>query len=200
MKLLAMSSSKAKLIATLLGLKVHKFLILEHPQVKGGLARIEDGTLWSVSFVAGGHLVTFSAQVISSIRHGIPIIFLTYPDVIEQTSLRSGKRYPVMIKGSLNIDDPATGSAPAPAYIHDISEGGCQLTTTVSLELGAVANLTLEISGFKSLVGLAAEVKSCQEQKGRYIIGLSFAPGFVTPAYQELKTFFQSLEAMPLRL
>ena len=198
---MALTTVKSKMSATLVGMKPKKYLIVEQPTVRGLPYRMEEGTEWSANFLNKGTIVGFSTSVLGASRHPFPLVFLSYPDQAELTSLRQDKRYPVNIKAGCHVVEPVNAERkPEAGLVRDISEGGCQMLTGSTFGIGDILELTLELPDRERLAGVLAEVKSCRELGGRYLLGLSFAVGFSRESYLALKGFINSLGAIPLRI
>ena len=200
-KLMALTTVKSKMSASLLGVKANKYLIVEQPLVRGLPFRMEEGTEWSANFLNKGTIVGFTTSVLGTSRRPFPLVFLTFPDQAELTSLRQDKRYPVNIKAVCHVVEPVNiERKPEAGLVRDISEGGCQMLSGATFGVGDILELALELPNKERLAGVLAEVKSCRELNGRYLLGLSFAVGFSRESYLALKGFINSLGAIPLRI
>ena len=200
-KLMALTTVKSKMSASLLGYKAGKYLIVDQPMVRGLPFRMEDGTDWSVNFLNKGTIVSFTARVLGVSRMPFPLVFLSYPEQAELTSLRQDRRYPVDIRAVCRLSDPEGGGRKLePGLVRDISEGGCQMLVGVSYNVGDLVELSLDLPERGPLAGILAEVKSCREVGDRHLLGLSFAVGVSRESYLALKGFIYSLGTIPLRI
>ncbi|MBF0528094.1 MAG: flagellar brake protein [Deltaproteobacteria bacterium] len=199
-KLMAPAATKAKLSSSLIGYKYGKYLLLEHPDLKKGLALMEEGTTWLVNFISQGDIISFSSQVVGSSRHPVPLLFLSYPDALDRTVLRQSKRIPVSLNASCSAPSGLnTGEESCTGIILDISAGGCQMVSTKSFQPNDLMELTMDLPQGSKVNALSAEVKSCRDVGGRYLLGLSFGPSLTKPNYQPLKTFIENLHSIPIR-
>lgn len=201
-KLVAFSSTKAKLSSTLLGYKLNKCLIIERPTSRGISARVGDGTEWTVSFINEGNMVYFTAHVLGTSTHPMPLVFLSYPEKVEINVLRQTKRFPVFIKGNLSYKapNPESGVQRTEIIISDISEGGCQLGSKIRCSPGEIVHLELDLPKDQHLSGLKAEVKSCNDLGGKYLMGVSFGVSATSEIYKGIQQFINELKAIPLRI
>lgn len=201
-KLMTFRSAKSKVVASLVGYKAGKYLLTEQPIVNGIPTRLEEGTSWVANFVYDGNIISFTTQVLGSCKTPISLTILSYPDSVEYTGLRRGKRYPVQIGGFITIRKEPELSIiePAQVVIRDISEGGCQMGTKMDLHPGDVVQLTLNLPNGRSIESLEAEVKSSRNVGGYYLLGLSFKAGSTGNGYQEILEFINSLESTGIRL
>ena len=204
MKLISTSSTKSKLVSHLVGFnKQKKYLIIEQPILGGMPARMDEGMAWTINFIFDGIIYHFTAHVLGSCSRPVNVTFLTYPESLDRTTLRTGKRFPVNIK-ALCVPSSSRDSEEAKriqGIIRDISEGGCQFGTTVQFDPGETLDLTMELPDQEPLEDLPAEVVSSRNIGGdRYLYGLSFRPSFTSESYQGLRKFIGYLEALPLRV
>ncbi|MFH1090673.1 MAG: flagellar brake protein [Pseudomonadota bacterium] len=201
-RLLGMSTIKAKLASRLVGYRIKKYLVLEQPSHQGLPARMEEGTGWSVSFINEGDIISFNSTIIGSCRYPVPLIFLSYPESVDRTTLRQGKRFPVSIKAACTRVDgqPDLKVDPVPCLIRDISGGGCQVITATAFDPGDTLDITMELPDNRRLEGILAEVKSVRSLGGRYVLGLSFAVGLGLDGYKGLRSFTDSLMTTPIRI
>lgn len=200
LKLVALSQVKSRLVTHVVGYKANKYIVAEYPLVSGSFARMEEGLGWAANFVHEGIIFGFTTYILGSIKHPIPLIFLSYPDSVERIELRQTQRYPVQIKAVYSFETPSPESdhRPNQATVRDISEGGCLLASPVSHPMETVLNLDLDLPAQGTIKGVAAEVKSCREEAGEYLLGLSFAD-MTDEGLEKIRAYTKSLEAMALR-
>ncbi len=201
-KLMAFTSAKSKVVTSLVGYKTGKYILTEQPKVNGIPTRLEEGTNWAANFVFEGNIVSFATHVLGSCKIPIPLMFLSYPESVEYTGLRQGKRYPVQIGGYITIKkEPSdSGVEPTQMVIRDISEGGCQMGTKSDLHPGDVVQLTMNLPNGTSIESLEAEVKTSRNAGGYYLLGLSFNVGRASNGYQDIREFINGLESTGIRL
>lgn len=201
-KLVAFTSTKSKVVTSLVGYKAGKYLLTEQPKVNGIPTRLEEGTNWAANFVFEGDIIGFTTQVLGSCRIPVPLTFLSYPDSVEFTRLRQGKRYPVQINGHITIRNGPEDSTTEPAQmvIRDISLGGCQMGTKIDLNPGDVVQLSMNLPNGKNIESLEAEVKTSRNVGGYYLFGLSFNVGRASNGYRDIIEFVDGLEGAGFRL
>jgi c-di-GMP-binding flagellar brake protein YcgR len=199
LKLMAQASIKSKLVAVLVGFRHRRFLVVERPTVGGAPVSMETGTRWLASFLNQGCVFSFATEVLGATHAPFPLVFLEYPERFDETSLRQGKRFPVQISTLIEAHGVPANGDPAKGLIRDLSDGGCQLVTTHAFAVGTMVRLTLALKPDQSLSDLMAEVKSQADLGGRFVLGMSFAPGLTSDSYQVLRRFIEDLRAMPLR-
>ena len=201
-KLIAMSSIRTKLVTTLVGYEIDKYIIIGQPTLKGVAARMAEGTDWSVNFIHEGDIYIFNSFVIGNSRLPFPLTFMSYPKKIDRSSLRAGKRFPVHIRASYTRDGAAAGDPNEPAFgvIIDISEGGCLFKTAFPYRVGELMNLTMSISRNEKLEGIKAEIKNSREvSNGIYLVGLKFIFDLTGENNGKLREMVALMNSLPLK-
>jgi c-di-GMP-binding flagellar brake protein YcgR len=195
-RLMAMETIKSKWTTSVVGCRKNRYIILEIPRINGLPVIFEDNSNWSINFIRQGHIYNFKSRAISSISRPFPLIFFSYPDVVEVANLRNEKRYPV------NIPFVAQTDSETPFQVKglflDLSWGGGLAATTVEIP-DEPLRISLYINGSSSIDGLIMEKKGSRNKQGTFYTGLSFLPN-QSPVIDQLGVFIQDIENIPLRL
>ncbi len=177
--LLNMAGTKENLSSELVGLQHFEYLILKMPLVPGIRARLLNGEMVTLRYIAGGTIFGFKSQVLNHIVKPGFLLFVEYPDSMEQVDLRRHRRVncllPAAVHGRHGVHK---------CILLDLSEGGCK----VSLELQredpfretAVDDMLVLQCGFFGSEGaaqtsLSCLVKSISMDGSRVQLGLKFA-------------------------
>jgi hypothetical protein len=107
-------------------MKGNEFFILGHPPSDPMLDRIKRN-----DFVRVRYLTTkpfrFQSRVLHMVREPNPLLFLRYPQFIEQIERRDSERKKVFLHGELISQPGDLSRYSTKGYLLDISETGCQI-------------------------------------------------------------------------
>jgi c-di-GMP-binding flagellar brake protein YcgR len=197
-RLLAMETLKSKWTTVIVGSRKGRYLVLEVPRVNGLPVLFEDNSPWSVNFIRQGRIYNFDSRVTATIARPFPLVFLTWPDIVETANLRTEKRYPVnipfIVEGTRDSDPPFQ----AKGLLLDLSWGGGLAASSVELPEGPL-RISLWLDDNNSIDGLMAERKGSRGQQGTYYTGLSFLPN-KSEVMDRLGELIEDIENIPLRL
>jgi c-di-GMP-binding flagellar brake protein YcgR len=197
-RLLAMETTKSKWSASLVGAKTGRYLIFETPRVNSLPVIFDDGSRWSVNFIAHGLIHLFDCEVIGSISRPTSLVFFTYPEKAEISNLRTVKRYPVRIPATFETLPPEPEFA-AKGLVLDLSSGGCLTATTMEIAATAPLKMTLYL-GQSSTVDLLVEKRTFRQQQGTFFTGFSFMATNPANVAERLENFLNDIQSMPLRI
>jgi hypothetical protein len=117
----------------IVGLEESRWLILKHSFSDSWLHRLRPKDLiWGRYFK--GAAIRFMTKVINTIENPIPLIFLEYPSVVEESNRRGSERKKTFIDCQVCDPRPHHSRHSWEGYILDISKSGC-------LILGGFVNL-----------------------------------------------------------
>jgi c-di-GMP-binding flagellar brake protein YcgR len=194
-----MGTIKSKWSTILVGSRPGRYLIIEVPKVNGLPVVLDEGSSWSINFIARGQILIFPAEVVASINRPYALAFLTWPQSVEISNLRTDKRYPVNIPVTLAASDRPTEIV-AKGLVLDISWGGCLAASTVELPDQTHLNMTMYLDSQNAIEGLVVEKKGSRNQQGTFYTGLSFLASNKVEVTDRLTEFLSDIESMPLRL
>jgi c-di-GMP-binding flagellar brake protein YcgR len=202
-KLFTKASIKSKVNTLLVGYKKNEYLAIEKPSPDGNWNKLEQGTDWTANLINEGNIYSFQTYILGFCRQPYPLVFIHYPQKIQRTSLRQGKRIPVEIKALCKSEDSPDGTnvQPVKGIVRDISEGGCLLVTKRKLLPGQIMELTLLLNREESIEGVQAEVRSSREiENNMFLLGLAFSSHLTNDGYKRLKQMLDGLNLLPLRV
>jgi len=154
-----------------IGTDPYDFFILKLPMVPGILRLATAGASLTLRMESEGELYGFSCDVISAIFKPSPLLVLSYPTATERLQLRMHKRVRCLIPSIL-----ANDFFNSPAFMVDVSRGGCRLLLDmfqkqkiVNLMSGDTADLNISLDSLTPL-RLRTEVVNIQDQgQGRFV-------------------------------
>ncbi|BFR49523.1 flagellar brake protein [Nitratidesulfovibrio sp. HK-II] len=197
--LLNIAGTKENLSSEVVGLQHFEYLILKMPLVPGIRARLLNGEMVTLRYISGGTIFGFKSQVLNHIVKPGFLLFVEYPDAMEQVDLRQHRRVNCLLPAALHGRHGVYK-----CILLDLSEGGCK----VSLELQrddpfrdtAVDDMLVLQCGFFGGEGqiqtaLSCLVKSISMDGGRVQLGLKFND-LSTETQLELSTYLDSVACL----
>lgn len=210
MHLLGLGTIRAKWRVIFVGFRPGRYLMVEMPRAGGVSVKLDEGTMWSTTFLNQGRLHTFSTEVLGYTYRLTPILFLSYPTEVEVSNLRSEKRYPVNIPLTFKIKSfppPLEGQEPHEVsenqhrgLVADISENGFLMATTVALPPETVIACVFYLPGEEPVSGLLAVSRACRAKPGGFSVGMAYLPANLPETIGRLNSLINHIENIPLRL
>ncbi|MDR0355700.1 MAG: flagellar brake protein [Deltaproteobacteria bacterium] len=198
-RLLAMESIKSKWSTVLIGSRPQRYIVLEVPKINGLPIVLDEQSQWSVTFINKGQIFSFPSNIISTINRPFPLAFLSWPENVSISNLRTDKRYPVNIPITFSRLEGAKEPI-AKGLLLDLSWGGCLAATTMDIPEEESLSLNLYLDNDTVIEGLLVEKKGGRNQQGTFYTGLSFLPSNKVEVTDRLGDFLNEIENMPLRL
>ncbi|GFM35947.1 pilus assembly protein PilZ [Desulfovibrio psychrotolerans] len=174
--LLSVNGSDNRHGTELVGLNPYEYLILKMPLVPGIRSRMLPGEPLTVRFMRQGTIIGFRTHVISQITKPGALVFVEYPDVLEQFELRTHKRLKCLI--------PAEAHSPLGVQrgaVVDLSAGGCKMCFEVKSSdpfrrIGAGDMFVLRANLFSGGDStLSCICRNVEMDRATMIVGASFA-------------------------
>ena len=181
---------EVKTLSKILGWSPPHFVMLQMPYLNGAPLDISKGVQCVVRYLFDGNLYGFETVVIKLQFDPIPLLFLKYPQNIENVSLRKNKRVPSFIPvkvavtaspdGEQNGDQQEEDSqSPDTSEVYDgtildISKSGCQLSMKNDLKLNSEISLTFTLPPQQTIEKLKCYVRNSRKSKDSCMIGIEF--------------------------
>lgn len=167
-------------VATLLGWKDGAFLISELPFENGRAVEFRPCAPCIVRYLFCGSVVGYRSEIRKGQFSPEPLLFLSFPNKIEQIVLRRYPRVSVSQPVSLMRVDGASGPAwetPLVGTLRDLSVAGCRLVLQEpwrELPPGIQLRLDFELPGIGSVMNLTGVVKNAVSYPGKLVCGVEF--------------------------
>lgn len=184
-----------KLKSKVIGLEHENYLILKDPAgSKEARGELVTGTMVVVKYVYQGVAYGFQTTVLTKIYNPANLVFIGYPPLVAEQSLRAEKRYDCHLKCSLNAE-----GAEQEGRIVDISMGGCCCAISKAEDaepnviiVGSTVEIKLELPESGEPLSITGIVNNVTEDKKASRLGIAFeSPSKEVKA--ELKTLLFDL-------
>ncbi len=197
--LLNIAGTKENLSSEVVGLQHFEYLILKMPLVPGIRARLLNGEMVTLRYISGGTIFGFKSQVLNHIVKPGFLLFVEYPDAMEQVDLRQHRRVNCLLPAALHGRHGVYK-----CILLDLSEGGCKVALELPRddpfrETAVDDMLVLQCGLFggegQNQTTLSCLVKSISMDGGRVQLGLKFND--LNPETQlELSTYLDSVACL----
>ncbi len=169
--------------ATLVGWKEGSFVLSTLPYVEGRPLESTEGTPCVVRYLHDGKVVGYRSEIRACQMYPEPLLFLSYPDRIDEILLRKHPRIhvqqPVTV---LPLQEARPGQGmfrpmPVVGLLKDLSVTGCRIVipaTETSLGAGTVVQLEFELPGIGHVANLAGMVRNAAATRQGLIVGVEF--------------------------
>lgn len=159
-------------------------LLVTTPKVGDKVMMMREGQPFVARMMIGNRIVGFATTVLRSCARPFPYLHLSYPDDMEQITVRKSQRVRVKLFASLKNDNPDYQFAkPHPATVVDLSIGGALVVS--SEQLGdegdkIFLNCAFKVGNAEKLLAIPAVIRNIQEESSdehgedSYYHGLEF--------------------------
>ncbi len=116
--------------SSIVGWKTDNLVIIDMPILNGAYVNLADGCTCIVRYIHRGSDCEFETKVLKSINDTkLPLIYLSYPNLIERISLRKHDRIQTAIPAYIEVqlNDKNDKTETLQGSILDLSVGGCLL-------------------------------------------------------------------------
>ncbi|MBU0514289.1 MAG: flagellar brake protein [Proteobacteria bacterium] len=153
-----MGSQKIRSRTKVIGVKSERYLILEMPLHDGTAAFTVSGGPCIIRFVDQGRVVGFSTEVIQIHYDPSPMLFVAYPEELEEVTLREAPRLHTAIPTAIQAE--SLGPEPVQGMMVDLSEGGARILTRAKPAKEENLSLAFGLPSGRSYDDVAARVVS----------------------------------------
>jgi CheY-like chemotaxis protein len=150
------------------------YILLERPTINGRYAAMHENQQCAIRFVSEGRACAFDTCVLDwDTRSFNAYCRVAWPQSLKTASFRKFER--------IGLTQPCTIAAAdivAEGIIHDVSLGGCALSTKIELEKGSTCRLSFPLPEGIFIDGVACVVRRvAQIGDDAFSIGCEFKPG-----------------------
>jgi c-di-GMP-binding flagellar brake protein YcgR len=170
--------------SALLGWKDHAWLVCEWPVQLGHTTEIPKGIPCTVNYLHEGKLVGYKTEIRDLITSPVPLLFLAFPQTVEEMHLRKYARVassePALLTRTDTSVQPSASALVndfAGGLVKDLSLGGCSIAVTKVpdwLRQGSTLRMEFELPGMGHVTNLTGIVKNVEERGGTETVGVEF--------------------------
>lgn len=167
----------------LIGMKKGQYLVIstEHDMPGMRADALRDTTV-IIRYLYKGSVFGFRTKVLSLIHSPDRLVFLQYPEKIEEFRVRASQRYECILP-AMTIVDGVEGET----VVVDISPDGCKCTVKVSglkdaekfyksMDINSEAALRVQLPGSTESYEITGSIKNMSKDSDRMAFGLCFGP------------------------
>lgn len=185
-------ANKVRMKSSLIGWDVGKCLMLAQPVRGNDAVQLPKGLSVIGRGLYEGEVWGFRARVLFQAFQPFRVLFVTYPDEIEQLSLRKSTRIRTKMEVILTVRkhdfEELRKDANAPrAIIRNISMDGCSVSCPFRIEVDMPVFISGELPNGKSMDNIMGFVRNALRDHNQNIYGVQFEPRF--SGMEELNEF-----------
>lgn len=167
-----------KLKSKIVGLEHGEYLILRDPagtaEMRGGL---NPGTLLVVKYLHHSIAYGFQTHVLTTINNPSNLVFIAYPQVVAEQSLRSEKRYDCHFNCKVKIETSEKSGT-----VVDVNTGGCCCIIPIIksdaephlMAVGTVIEIEIAKPESEEIISVQATINNISEDNSIARIGVAF--------------------------
>ena len=185
---------EAPVKSALIGLESHKYLIIQIPLVPEFQDRLSENQILKISYVTLGMTYEFEAAVLGYTLKPFKLLFLSYPESVQEADMRRESR--------VNCHIPATASinqTPLNGVITDINNHGCRFIVRIPTKIQPYqvriltdVNLSFALHGIEGSEQLQGVVRNTTIDRFRIALGIEFEKIGVEVS-DKLRTYLENL-------
>lgn len=180
----------SRLKSSFVGMEPEKYVIIKIPNGPPGYqSKLVKGNRIIVRYLYTGTVYGFQTQIITAIADPTRLLFLEYPNMIEEHSLRSSQRVDCYLPCKCVLEESAKAEGDKPVIheiegvVVDLSQVGCKVVFVSSkIEAGLLngvddteMRIFIQLPGVSEDVCLVGIVKSLNSDKTSTSVGISFS-------------------------
>ncbi len=174
------AGSQRRLTSEVIGVVEGKYLIIRMPplQSMGDVTRVlYNGKTIIIRYLHKGTVFSFKSRISHFITAPGKLIFIDYPEKIENQNLRAHKRIDCYLPANVKVADNTIG-----VTIADISRGGCKVTveklkienSSGLLEVDNEIGVSFQLPGVEKMLTATGKEKYIKEDTDNVSIGVEF--------------------------
>jgi len=160
----------------LVGLEPQEYLIVRMDLPVELTDQVQNGTPLAVRYISLGNEYGFSSSIIHHINKPDRLVFIAYPDVIQNIDVRKSSRVSCFIPATALLDQRRIKGT-----IIDISRGGCRFiirlpATLQARQIRLIDEMTLQfpLMGIDGLQVFTCQVRNTSIDRERIAMGIEF--------------------------
>ena len=162
------SGKRIKVKSELIGYRKGEYIIIETPRINGASVRFSTQELLVARYMQRGCIFGFHTSVLRAIAPPFNLLFLKYPDAIEEVSLRREPRVQVVIPLERKDGDPAR------EWIMNLSANGALLQLATPPKVDEVLYLSFVLPNGQAIQGIGSTVRRLELNANRCLAGVQF--------------------------
>ena len=174
--MLQVEGIEARVKSFLVGMEPNGYLIVRVPSIHEVENQLSEGGELIVRYLYSGNVYGFQSKVLGSITKPHPLTFLSYPENVETSNLRSRARINCYIPASAVVHKNMFSG-----MVTDISTKGVRFTARVlnrpdqqQMKLGDNSKLSFSIPGMGGMHDFQGEIRNIMQGKQRISMGIEF--------------------------
>jgi c-di-GMP-binding flagellar brake protein YcgR len=172
--LIQLPNEHTRFRATLVGMKIDEYLIIQMPPVPGITSQLKKGDAIVKRYVMNGCIYGFASSILNTVSSPALICFTAYPEYVEMVNMRRERRLDCFFPASGKVNALVLNGA-----ILDICSDGCRLvldeeSSCVYMKSGRVGDKITIVTSAIGNSPTGGEIKTVLNEVGRISLGIEF--------------------------
>lgn len=174
------------------GMVRDEYLVVHLESVSSLHGKFFPGSQVVIRFLAGGMVYGFQSAIRSLFtEHGIRLLFVSYPKIVQNVSLRKHRRFESYLRCSLHVHEKKHEG-----IMLDLSITGCKLSVSMddapSFDIGERISLSFKLPGVSGVQHVEGSIRNVFKDSQDLRLGIRFERGDTSVA-KNIKSYVKSM-------
>jgi len=165
---------EAKVSSMILGWQHPHFLLVQMPYHRGHPLNLKTGQECIIRYLMDGNLYGFKTKILKIQFDPTPLLFLKYPDNVENLQLRKDERIHLNIPVKIAYEQEGAAPFTAEGIMLDISRSGCRISAQGAYTPDFRISLSFNLPGVKPIEGLKGSIMNTRPTGEESLLGVKF--------------------------
>ncbi len=165
---------EAKVSSKILGWQHPHFLLIQMPYYRGHPLNLKTGQECILRYLMDGNLYGFKTEVLKIQFDPAPLLFLKYPNKVENLQLRKEERIAVNIPVKIIYEQEGAKPVISEGIMRDISRSGCRISARGAYTPNFSIALGFHLPGVKPIEGLNGMIMNSRPTGAESLLGVKF--------------------------
>jgi len=189
---------EVKFQTQIVGWSIPNFIIVHTPYLNGFPLETDKESECFIRLLSEGETIGFENRVIRVQLNPIPLIFLSYPSILDNVSARKEKRFKTLLPAVIQTKDKDGNIATSNGLILNLSSTGCLISTQNNYHRGSRIFISFSLATNDEINDLSCYVNNVRESKEMKLLGIEFDEDSKEKNKSRLDKFINPIETLSL--
>jgi len=163
-----------KVTTRIVGWSTPHFIIIHIPYLNGFPLEMAPGAKCIIRFLNEGEVVGFESTVLKMQFDPIPLGFLSYPNKVENVSVRKEKRFKTLLPAVIRVKKEDGNLTEGKGFILDLNSVGCLISTQTAYKTDSTVLISFTLPTKDDVNDLVGNIKNIRASKDSKLLGIEF--------------------------
>lgn len=189
---------EARFQTQIVGWNIPNFIIVHTPYLNGFPIEMNKGTECSIRLLSEEETIGFESRVIKAQLNPIPLLFLSYPSILDNVSSRKEKRFKTLLPVVIQTKDMEGNISAANGLILNLSLNGCLISSQNNYNMESKIFISFSLPTNDEINDLVCYVNNIRESKEMKLLGIEFDKNSKEKNKVKLDKFINPIETFSL--